>query len=279
MPRSPLFSLTGSRAVITGASAGLGAEFARQLAPRADALLLVARRRDALESLRSELLSLAPTLRIELCVADLVTPDGIPNILGRLDETGLCPNLLINNAGRGDYGSVATADPDRLRAQIDLNITGPVLLTRALLPALCSNPASAILNVSSLAGTLPLPDAAVYAATKSFVTSFSEALRIEVAEKNVGVTAVCPGPTPTNFRNVARREGGADTDRSGDGFLALPPDEVVRQALRGLEAGRAVVYPGWGPTLAAWLFRYAPRPVLRWYLARRHARSGVNPAH
>lgn len=277
MSRSPRFSLTGCRAVITGASAGLGAEFARQLAPRAAALLLVARRRDALEALRSELLAAFPALQIELCVTDLVTPEGVPNVLARLEETGLRPDLLVNNAGRGDYGSVETADPDRLRAQIDLNITSLVLLTRALLLPLCSHPASAVLNVSSLAGTLPLPDAAVYAATKSFVTSFSESLRIEVAGKNVGVTAVCPGPTPTNFRNVARREGGADTDRSGDGFLALPPDEVVRQALRGLEAGRAVVYPGWGPTLAAWLFRYAPRPVLRWYLARRHARSGVNP--
>ena len=272
------FALRGCRAIVTGASSGLGAEFARQLAPVADALLLTARRADRLEVLRSELLNVRPDLVVECCPGDVATSEGRGLVVERIATNRFAPNLLINNAGLGDYGTFASADSERLAAQIDVNVSGLVMLTHALLPHLvrtAGRPAG-VLNVSSLAGTLPLPDAAVYAATKAFVTSFSEAIRIELAPENIIVSAVCPGPTPTGFRHVARREGGHDTDRSKDGLLTVPPGEVVRHALAALEANRALVFPGWGPTGAGWLFRVVSRPLLRWLLRRRFARSQLS---
>lgn len=271
------FSLEGCRAIVTGASSGLGAEFARQLAPVAGALLLTARREDRLEELRSELLKARPDLAIDCCPGDIATSEGRASVVERIATGRFAPNLLINNAGLGDYGTFASADPARLAAQIDVNVGGLVLLTRAVLPHLtrtADRPAG-ILNVSSLAAALPLPDAAVYAATKAFVTSFSEAVRIELAAQDVIVTAVCPGPTPTGFRNIARREGGRDTDRSNDGLLTVAPGEVVRQALAALHLNRATVFPGWGPTAAGWLFRVVPRPLMRWLLRRRFSRSAL----
>lgn len=274
------FSLEGCRAIVTGASSGLGAEFARQLAPVAEALLLTARRADRLEELRSELLKARPDLAIECCAGDIATSEGRALVVERIATSRLAPNLLINNAGLGDYGTFASADPARLAAQIDVNVGGLVMLTRAVLPHLvrtAERPAG-VLNISSLAATLPLPDAAVYAATKAFVTSFSEAIRIELASQHVIVTAVCPGPTPTGFRHVARREGGHDTDRSNDGLLAVPPSDVVRQALAALQSDRASVFPGWGPTVAGWLFRVVPRPLMRSLLRRRFSRSALTAA-
>ena len=268
-------ALEGCRAIVTGASSGLGSEFARQLAPLAQALLLTARRADRLEELRSELLKMRPDLVIECCAGDIATSEGRQLVIDRIATSRFAPNLLINNAGLGDYGTFASADPARLAAQIDVNVGALVMLTRAALPHLtrsAERPAG-VLNVSSLAGTLPLPDAAVYAATKAFVTSFSEAIRIELAPDHVVVTTVCPGPTPTGFRHVARREGGHDTDRSNDGMLTLAPGEVVRSALAALEANWACVFPGWGPTAAGWLFRVVPRPLMRWLLRRRYSRA------
>ena len=272
------FALQGCRAVVTGASSGLGAEFARQLAPVAEALLLTARRADRLEELRAELLKVRPGLVVECSPGDIATSEGRALVVERITASGFAPNLLINNAGLGDYGTFASADPDRLAAQIDVNVSGLVMFTHAVLPHLARNATrpAGVLNVSSLAATLPLPDAAVYAATKAFVTSFSEAIRIELAPQHVIVTAVCPGPTPTGFRHVARREGGHDTDRSNDGLLTVPPSEVVRQALAALESNRASVFPGWGPTAAGWLFRVVPRPILRWLLRRRFSRSALS---
>jgi short-subunit dehydrogenase len=268
-------SLVGCRAVITGASAGLGAEFARQLAESAEALMLVARRGDVLEALRSELVVGRPGLRVDLVCCDIATAGGRERVIQAIRDSAFPPTLLVNNAGVGDYGTVQSADADRLSAQVDLNISAVVLLTHAMLPLLvrtASKPAG-ILNIGSLAGTIPLPGAAVYAASKAFVASFSEALRIELGTQDVVVTVACPGPTPTGFRHVARRTGGADTDRSGDGILELPPVEVVRQSLRAIAAGRAAVFPGWAPTLAGWFFRVCPRAVLRWFLGRRFRRG------
>lgn len=262
---SPPFNLAQCTAVITGASSGLGAEFARQLAPHATALVLVARRADALEAVKAEVQR--PGLTVHCLACDLATDTGRASFLSQFQALGLHPNLLINNAGMGDYGTFASGDEARTRAQIDLNITALISLTHALIPQLQA-PAG-ILNVSSLAGVVPMPELAVYGATKAFVTSFSEALAVELRDQHIVVTALCPGPTPTHFGKNARRPGGEDTNRQGQDLLRVPPDFVVREGLRALTEGRTCIYPGTGVSLAATLFRLMPRALMRAVLRRR----------
>ncbi len=269
------FPLSGCRAIITGASSGLGAEFARQLAPVAEAFLLTARRGELLEALKAELLAARPGLVVECCPCDIATAEGRETLVAAIDRTSFKPNLLINNAGHGDYGPFLSADPARIESQIDLNVTALVLLTQQIVPRLIRSAArpAAILNVSSLASMIALPDNAVYAATKAFVTSFSEAMRIEFAAEHILVTATCPGPTATGFCHVARRSPGEDTDRSYDGALRLLPQEVVRESIAALAGGKVTVFPGWGVTIAGWLFRSMPRWFVRRLLQRRFDRS------
>ncbi len=266
----PGFPLDGCRAVITGASSGLGAEFARQLATRAAALLLVARREAELEAVRR---SLPPgSAEVRRLVADLATDAGRDALLGALDATAFRPNLLVNNAGLGDYGRFDAAPAARARAVLELNVTALTLLTHALLPRL-TRPAG-ILQVSSLGASLPVPELAVYAASKAYVSSFAEALAVELAPCGVTVTCLCPGPTPTGFSGAARRPGGPDTDRRGTGPLRMPPEAVVAAGLAALAAGRPSVHPGRTVAFAAWLFRVLPRPLLWSLLRRRAARGG-----
>lgn len=259
------FPLEQCCAVITGASSGLGAEFARQLAPRAEVLVLVARRAEALEEVKREL-SGART-KVLCCVSDLATEGGRSDLIAFLAANEVKPNLLINNAGLGDYGSFASSSVEKTRMQIELNITALTMLTHAVLPLL-QRPGG-ILNVSSLASTLPMPELAVYAASKAYVTSFSEALAIELAPKGITVSCVCPGPTPTNFGKNAKRVGGGDTNRDGQGLLRIPPAQVVGEALRGLQRGQPCVFPGWGVAIAGRVFRLMPRGIMRWVLKRR----------
>lgn len=263
------FSCDGASAVITGASAGLGVEFARQLAPRARRLLLVARREPELQAVRDSLLRLHPSLEVIVCPADVSTGEGRQRVLAQIAQNQFAINLLINNAGLGDYGPFETAEAARIQQQIDVNITGLVQLTHNLLPLLRPHRPAGILNVSSLAGTLPLPGMAIYAATKAFVTSFSEALRIELLDEGIRVAAVCPGPTPTSFSQTARRAEGHDTDRANQWFLTQPNARVVADGLAALERGAATVYPGWGVALSATVFRTMSRGLLRLLLVRR----------
>lgn len=258
-------------AIITGASSGLGVEFAQQLAPEARALVLVARRQEAMAAVRADLLKAHPQLQVHIVAADLATDAGRHSLLAWVAESKVEPNLLINNAGLGDYGTVASATPEKLRAQIDLNISAVVLLSHGLLPHLKASAAvpAGILNVSSLASTLPMPDLAVYAASKAFVSSFSEALRIELEPRHIAVSYVCPGPTPTNFSQAAQRPDGTDTNRDGQGILKIPVAQVVHAALQALRQGSACVFPGLGVSLAGPLFRLMPRALMRRLLKNR----------
>ena len=263
------FPLENCRAVITGASSGLGAEFARQLAPLAESLVLVARRAEVLEEVKKELDGQKAT--ISCCVADLATDAGREAVVAFLEANDERPNLLINNAGLGDYGPFASAPAEKTRMQIDVNITALTLLTQALLPRMPSP--GGIINVSSLASTLPMPDLAVYAASKAYVTSFSEALAVELAPCGIMVTCVCPGPTPTNFSKTAKRDDGTDTNREGQGLLRIPPEQVVAETLEGLRNGKACVFPGLGVSVVARVFRLMPRSILRWALRRRAGKA------
>lgn len=271
--RTRPFTLPGCSVIISGASSGLGAEFARQLRLSASTLVLAARNGEALEKLRSELSN--GQLQVHTVACDLSTDAGRAALWEKVSTLPTPPNLLINNAGLGDYGEFMDAPESRIRSQIDLNITALTLLTHEFVKrtqATAERP-SAVLNVSSLASTTPVPDLSVYAATKSYVTSLTEGLAIELGSRHIRLLAVCPGPTPTNFGKTARREADKDIDRSGQDLLTIPPQRVVSSALHSLQVGHRRMFPGKRVALAAFLFEKMPRWLLRSILAARYRRA------
>lgn len=262
--------LDGCNALITGASAGIGREFARQLAGRrAKSLILIARREHRLNELRGELEQQYPNLAVFVRKTDLADLVQLNELLAWLNHERIDVDLLINNAGLGDSGTFATSDPIRNKQMTLVNIVALTTLTRDLLPQMIARRRGGILNVSSSAGFLPIPDFAVYSATKAYVTSFSEALRAELRQTGVSVCALCPGPVHTEFQEVAKRPG-AQPD-TGPEFVFVPVEQVVRDALAALEADRPVVIPGFPMKLAMFLLRVTPMPILR-FLSRLSSR-------
>ena len=256
------FQIEGSSALITGASAGLGREFARQLAGRAGSLVLVARRQDRLEELRDELTKRDPNLNVHIRATDLSDERAVIELGDWLEREKIAIDLLINNAGLGDLGHFATIELQRVKEMLAVNVTALTLLTRLLLPGMVARKRGAILNVSSSAGFLPLAGFAVYAATKSYVTSFSEAIRAELRGTGVTVTALCPGPVHTEFAETARRSV-AGAPKTVPGLSHVSAQEVVRYGLAAVEQGRALTIPGFIMKLGMTLVRLTPMPILR----------------
>jgi uncharacterized protein len=253
--------LDGCRALITGASSGIGRELARQLAPRAKLLVLVARRTDRLEELRRELRAARPNLRVEIRTTDLAKAEEVRHLIDWAESEKFLIDLLINNAGLGDLGAFATADPEKLDQMMLVNMVGLTRLTRGLLPAMIVRGSGAILNVSSSAGFLPLANFTVYAATKAYVTSFSEGLRAELRGSGIGVTALCPGPVRTEFTDVARR---SEEERElAPDFVYVSVEDVVAEALSGIARDRAIVIPGWAMKAGMAVVRLTPMAILR----------------
>jgi short-subunit dehydrogenase len=257
---------------VTGASAGLGEEFARQLAGRCNALVLIARRGERLRTLASRLELEHPGLQVHAAECDLTDPAQRRRLAGALLEANLVPDLLINNAGLGDYGEFATAEWPRVEAMLRVNIEALTHLTHLWLPAMRAAKRGAIVNVSSFASLLPIPDFAVYAATKAYVTSFSEALRIELRGSGVRVLAVCPGPVQTEFGGVAQRPAGGTRPPIYQ-WAYVPKEQVVAEAIRAMDADRPRVYPGWQMLAAAVIVGLVPICLLRRMLARRPRRT------
>jgi short-subunit dehydrogenase len=249
-------------ALITGASAGLGHEFARQLTPRARSLILVARREEKLSELRDELRQEHPNLTVHIRRTDLADLAQLKELMAWLDHEKIDIDLLINNAGIGDLGPVATSDPVRNEQMIFVNMLALTSLTRHVLPQMIAKKRGAILNVSSSAVFLPIPGFAIYAATKAYVISFSGALRAELRGAGVSVCALCPGPVHTEFQEVAKRPGG--WPESGPEFIHVPVEQVVRDALVALEADRPLVIPGIAMKIGMVLVRMTPMRILRW---------------
>ena len=256
------FDPRGSCALITGASAGIGREFALQLAGRAGALVLVARRLDRLEELRNELTTKDPNLNVHCRAVDLSQPAEVDELIAWMDREGIAVDFLINNAGLGDRGTFVTAEPERLRQMLAVNIVALTTLTRALLPAMIAKRRGAILNVSSSAGFLPIRKMAVYAASKAYVTSFSDAVRGEVRKEGIVVTALCPGPVDTEFSSVARRSM-TEQPYPSPSLIHVPVETVVRDGLNGIERNKALVIPGIAMKVAMLLVRLTPRALLR----------------
>ncbi len=251
----------GCCALITGASAGIGQEFARQLAQRARSLVLVARRLDRLETLREELIARDPDLEVRIRQCDLADIAQVDALIRWLNAEQLSIDLLINNAGLGDRGSFLTSDPRRVQEMMMVNIVALTRLTRALLPPMLERKRGGILNVSSSASFLPMPTFAVYAATKAYVTSFSEALRTELRGTGISVCALCPGPVLTEFGAVAGRAG--ETYDSGPAFTHVAVETVVSDAISALEANRPIIVPGLAMKIGMAIVRLTPMPLLR----------------
>ncbi len=254
--------------IITGASSGFGMAYARRLAGECRRMVLVARRREVLEQLASELTAAHAGLEVHVKAADLSREPSREALAAELAALPACPTLLINNAGLGDHGDLLTSEPARNRSMVGVNVAAVTELTRALLPMLTQQ-GGAIINIASLAGDIPIPDFAVYAASKAYVTSFSEALRLEMADYGVRVLAVCPGPVHTGFGDVSRRPGdGADSVPFKKCFYT-PIPTVIEGSLRALELGRARYYPSTRITLAAWFIRNLPLPLMRFIMGLR----------
>lgn len=254
----------GCTALITGASSGLGEEFARQLAPWAEKLILVARRRERLERIGNELEIAHPGLQCLPYQTDLADEQQRLALGAWLDREGHQVDFLVNNAGLGDHGPFETAEWARIRAMLEVNIAALTHLARLLAPAMAARGRGAILNVSSIAGFFPLPNMAVYAATKAYVTSLTEALAMELRPRGIIVSALCPGPVPTEFFAVAERGSPPRTPHyESFPMFVVSPSEAVRAGLEAVARQRVRVVPGFWPALAVGLALLVPFFVTR----------------
>jgi short-subunit dehydrogenase len=243
--------------LITGASAGLGAEFARQCAARGEPLALAARRRDRMEELAAGIGG-----EVHVFQADLAKEGAAAGLIAELEAEGLIVGTLINNAGFGLAGAFAGRPLARLSEMIDLNCRTLVELCHLVLPGMRARGAGAILNVASTAAFQPGPNMAVYYATKAFVLSFTEALHHELKGSGIKVSALCPGPTESEFGAVADSHSPALERMKG------PADAVVRAGLEGLDRNRAVVIPGLANKVTAQASRFLTRAAMRRIVGR-----------
>ncbi len=249
------FEPAGGWGVVTGASSGIGAEFARQLAGQGMPLLLVARRQERLQKLAQELQQ-AHGVEIATFPLDLCQPEAPARLLERITELPAPLSLLVNNAGIGNVARLQQTDPARIRELIELNIRALTELTYGCLPGLLAQNAGGIIQVASIAAFQPLAYMSAYAASKAYVLHFSEGLWAELQGTNVRMLALCPGTTRTEFFEQAGVAGWLSNGRG------QTPDRVVQAALRSLARNRPVCIPGWSNWLTCQLQRLFPRALV-----------------
>ncbi|WP_235929589.1 SDR family NAD(P)-dependent oxidoreductase [Cellulomonas citrea] len=239
-------------ALVTGASAGFGALFARRIAATGADLVLTARREDRLTALADELTA-EFGVTAQVLTADLAEPGAPAGLVAELAERGLTVHALVNNAGFGTFGRFEAEDPARIAAEIAVNVTAPTLLTRLLLPDLLAAPAGFVVNVTSTAAYQPGPNIAVYSATKAYLRSFTEALWQETRTSRLRVLAIAPGPSYTEFFQAAGSEGFAVGQ-------VVTAEQVVDLAMRELRRGakRPSVIVGARNAAQAAAARFAP---------------------
>jgi uncharacterized protein len=262
----------GAIALVTGASSGIGASISHELARRGHRLALVARRSDRLEELARELRE-AHGVRAHPVRADLESEDGRDAMATELAQLDGEVAILVNNAGFGDADDLVEADRERLLRMVRLNCEALLDLQARYLPGMVSRGEGAVVNVASMAAFQPLPGNAVYAATKAFVLSLSEAAHSELAGTGVSLTAVCPGPVPTEFMDAAgiRDDVAEDTPE----LIWTAAEDVARAAIEGAAKGKRVVVPGGLLNRAGALGgQHAPRALLL-PLARRAWRRAL----
>jgi short-subunit dehydrogenase len=249
------FDIRSATALVTGASSGLGSEFARRFAERGADLVLVARRAGRLEELAAELRT-AHGVTVTVVPFDLARPDAGRALRAELDARSLSVHLLVNNAGFGTHVPFVRTEPARIEEEITLNVSALVDLTRAFVPPMVDAGRGAVVNLASIAAYQPTPGMAVYGATKAFVLHFTEALAFELRGSGVKVLTVSPGPTSTEFFDVAGpgASGGARFQSA---------EQVVSAALRALErrSTPASTVSGALNLLTASAARFVPRRV------------------
>lgn len=244
-----------STALVTGASSGLGAEFAVQLAARGHDLILVARSEERLTALAERLIA-QHGVRAHVLVQDLAEPDAARRVTDRLAASGLRVDLLVNNAGFGTCGRFEDIAPDRDHDQLMVNVVALVGLTHALIPSMLERGRGAVVNVASTAAFQPAPYFAVYSSAKAFVLNFGLSLRQEYRRRGIRVLTLCPGPVDTPFFEAIGTRAAAV-----NGSMSTP-EPVVRAALRALDRDRGYVTPGLGNALSAHLLPRRPRTVV-----------------
>ncbi len=242
----------GKWALVTGASSGIGAAVARELAGRGARLILSARRGERLEALATELGAKGAETRV--VVADLNDPAAPQQIFDATEGAGLAVDILVNNAGLGQYGAFHASPVEQELSQVRVNCEAVVRLSRLFVPRMMERRRGWVLIVASTASFQPLPYITTYAATKVFDRFFALGLAAEVARSGVKVTALCPGPTESEFFEVAR--AGAFKRR------VQRVDEVARQGVEGLERGRRTVIPNWRGRFTSRLVRFLPTGLI-----------------
>ena len=261
------FEYSGSTALVTGASKGLGAAFAAALAERGMNLVLVARSTGELNALSTRLYAKYQVHPTVLSI-DLADPSSPQTIAEELERRGIEVDLLVNNAGFGLNGAFLSHDPKQKQAEIEVNVQALVALTHIFGKGMASRGKGGIINVASNASFQPVPYMATYAATKAFVLHFSEAIRHELAERGVQVMATCPGPTATSFfEGTSTQLSTRDMDDA---------ESVVRRTLEAFDQKRDVAYPGrMSVRLTSWLPRLLPRALVARIAGNATAKMGL----
>jgi short-subunit dehydrogenase len=256
-----------STAVVTGASSGIGAAIARELARRGHGLSLVARRKEKLDELASELAGLG--VRVEVLVTDLSDRSERAALLARVSDLGLTPDVLVNNAGLSTLGPVSSSTPRAEMAMIELDVVAVADLCSRFLPGMVERHTGAILNVASTAAFQPLPGQAGYAACKAFVLSYTHSLRGELRKTGVTATALCPGPVDTGFGETA---GFTKEESQGalPGFMWENPEAVAKCGVDAMAKGSAVAIPGLANRMGAFFGYMLPRRMIVPILASQH---------
>src|SRR3954447_2185986 len=246
-----------STSLVTGASSGIGAAIAKELASRGHAVALVARREERLQSLATEI---AAELGVpaEVIACDLGDPGERDRLAEALTDRGRSVEVLVNNAGFGHQADFAISPRERMVEMVRLNVEAVVDLTSRFLTPMVERGRGSVMNIASLGAFQPLPGSAVYGASKAFVLSFSEAIRTELRGSGVSVTAVCPGPVRTEFMAVAEFPGVEDRT---PGIVWTSADDVARQAVEGAEHDKRVVVPGLLNRAGALAGQHSPRAV------------------
>jgi short-subunit dehydrogenase len=262
----------GTTALVTGASSGIGAEIARELARRGHGVTLVARREDRLKALAEEL-SGSHGGRVEVLAADLNDPGSRAALPDKVGALGLVVDVLVNNAGFTTMGPVSKAVRDDELALVRTDVEAVVDLCTLFVPGMVTRHRGAVLNTASTAAFQPLPGQAAYGAAKAFVLSYGRALGAELRGTGVSVTTLCPGPVETGFAEVAGMTD-AEASESLPKIMWLPAADVAKAAVDGLDAGRAVVIPGTANRLTAAVAQVTPKSLILPLLASRHPALG-----
>jgi short-subunit dehydrogenase len=253
----------GSSCLVTGASSGIGAEIARELARRGHGVTLMARREDRLRDLATELHD-AHGVRAEVVACDVTDEVARKRAASEIEQRGLVVDVLVNNAGFGSAGRFQEIDQENELAMVRTNVEAVLAFCGMYVPGMVERGRGAVLNVASTAGFQPLPRQATYAATKAFVLTFTDGLHADLHGTGVTATALCPGPVPTEF---------GDTAGIDDGLFEVPgaaksPEQVAKTAVNAMEKGRRVAVPGLANRLGALAGQYTPRSIVLPLLGR-----------